>query len=106
MKTEKADAAQLWLRMDGPSTTLVFDNMQNRRIKGTTDWTRYEIVLDVPRKTRYIGFGALVAGAGQAWVDDFVFEPVGRMYGPQPWPWSLDQFPPIQFQNFFVNHAT
>src|SRR5262245_44715523 len=78
MRTEKADAAQLWMRMDGPSSTLAFDNMQNRRVIGTTDWKRYEIILDVPSKTLKIGFGALVVGKGQAWVDDFVVEIVGK----------------------------
>src|SRR5438876_7924730 len=31
------ESAQLWLRLDGPNTTLGFDNMGNRAVKGTTD---------------------------------------------------------------------
>ena len=78
MKTENADSAQLWMRLDGENRMLGFDNMDNRAVKGTADWKRYEIILDVPEKTVNIAFGALVAGKGQAWVDDFQFEVVGK----------------------------
>ena len=45
----KSGWAGLWLRIDGPKQEMLgFDNMEPRAIKGTTDWTRYEIVLDVP----------------------------------------------------------
>ena len=40
--------AGLWMRVDGPGRhSLAFDNMQNRGITGTTDWTPYNVVLDV-----------------------------------------------------------
>ncbi len=32
---------------------LGFDNMMNRRIQGTTDWHRYEVVL-VPRRINWL----------------------------------------------------
>jgi hypothetical protein len=35
--------AGLWMRIDGPEETLGFDNMQNRPIKGTTSWQKYEV---------------------------------------------------------------
>lgn len=39
----------LWFRVDGTTgKSLSFDNMQDRAVKGTTEWARYEIVLDVP----------------------------------------------------------
>ena len=39
-----------WLRIDGgePAAPMVFDNMNDRAVSGTTDWKKYEIVLDVP----------------------------------------------------------
>src|SRR5262245_14127237 len=101
MKTEEADAAQLWMRMDGPSTVLAFDHMDNRRVTGTTQWRRYEVVLDVPAETQKIAFGALVQGRGTAWVDDFDVEVVGkdvrptaraRVLGPIP-AYTLLEFP-------------
>jgi hypothetical protein len=69
----------LWMRVDGPdkTTPLAFDNMQGRPIKGTQDWRRYEIVLDVPPTATSIAFGILLAGPGQAWIDDLQFEVVG-----------------------------
>jgi len=73
--------AGLWFRVDGPNngpnpTSLAFDNMQDRPIKGTTDWTRYEIVLDVPEAAQRLAFGILLAGGGQVWMDDLKFEVV------------------------------
>jgi hypothetical protein len=40
--------AGLWMREDKGSQQLAFDNMQDRSIKGTTIWQRYDVVLDVP----------------------------------------------------------
>jgi len=78
MKTENAESANLWMRLDGERRTLGFDNMGNRAVKGTTEWQRYEITLDVPENAANIAFGSFVAGKGQAWVDDFQFEVVGK----------------------------
>jgi hypothetical protein len=73
------DWAALWLRVDGSKGELLaFDNMQGRPIKGTSDWTRYEIVLDVPEDAQEIAFGLLLTGKGQAWMDDLNFEAVGK----------------------------
>ena len=69
--------AGLWLRIDGPNQAILgFDNMQNRPITGTTDWKKYEIVLDVPQSSEGIAFGILLAGKGSAWVDDVKIEVV------------------------------
>ena len=70
--------AGLWMRVDGSSApSLAFDNMQDRPIKGTTNWVQYSVVLDVPDSAQAIAFGVLLHGAGSAWVDDFNFEVVG-----------------------------
>jgi erythromycin esterase len=78
MRTENADSAQLWLRLDSANGMAGFDNMDNRPVKGTVDWKKYEIVLDVPTNTVNVAFGAFLKGKGQAWVDDFAFEVVGK----------------------------
>jgi len=62
--------AGLWLRVDGPESALSFDNMQDRPIKGTTGWTKYQIVLDAPTDSLYIAFGVLLNGNGQVWMAD------------------------------------
>jgi erythromycin esterase len=69
--------AGLWMRIDGQNETILgFDNMEKRPIKGTTDWTKYEIVLDVPQNTVRICFGILLAERGQVWVDEWKLEAV------------------------------
>lgn len=78
-----AEWAGLWLRVDGPDRgtsgqPLSFDNMQRRPITGTRDWTRYEIVLDVPTTAGAIAFGILLHGTGAVWLDDVTFATVGR----------------------------
>jgi hypothetical protein len=79
MKTQDVDSAQVWMRLDAEKRMSAgFDNMANRPIKGASDWSRHEIVLDVPEDTVAIAFGAFVVGKGQAWVDDFRFEVVGN----------------------------
>ncbi|MBE8714213.1 S41 family peptidase [Sphingobacterium hungaricum] len=77
VKTENVTEgyAGLWVRIDPTSSSeksIAFDNMSNKGIKGTTDWTRYEITLDLnPEKTSNIFIGALLVGKGKMWVDDF-----------------------------------
>lgn len=77
MKTENANRAQMWMRIDGPDRTILgFDNMDSRPVAGTTDWQRYEIVLDVPKEALAIAFGFFLSGPGTAWGDDFKLEKV------------------------------
>jgi hypothetical protein len=73
------DKAGLWMRIDGKEKTgLAFDNMMGRPIQGTTDWKKYDVVLDVPEDAQEIFFGFLVAGKGRGWVDDIVFDVVDK----------------------------
>ena len=79
VKSDKVTGwAGLWFRVDGPNpnVSLAFDNMQDRAIKGTTDWARYELVLDVPNDAVRLAFGILLGGGGQVWMDDLKFEVV------------------------------
>jgi len=70
IKTENVTEgyAGLWMRID-PS--IGFDNMNNNGVKGSTDWAKYEITLDMnPEKTTQIIVGGLLVGKGKMWVDD------------------------------------
>ena len=60
------------MREDDGGSTLAFDNMQSRQLKGTTDWAEYSIVLPLREGegAKQLYFGFLVNGAGKAWVDD------------------------------------
>lgn len=68
--------AGLWLRVDQErsDTPLSFDNMSDRKIKGSLPWTKYEIVLDVSSKASNLAYGALLCGTGQIWFDNLQFE--------------------------------
>ena len=69
------DWAGMWLRIDGSSgKNLGFDNMGDRPIKGTTPWTKYEIILEVPKTAINISYGVLTSGTGDVLIDDFKFE--------------------------------
>jgi C-terminal processing protease CtpA/Prc len=60
--------AGFWLRVDGPSTQL--DNMQDRWLHGTTNWTPFTIVLHVPLDATRIVGGILMAGTGKVRASD------------------------------------
>ena len=77
---EVAGWAGFWLRVDkaGSTKSAAFDNMQDRSVKGTTDWKKYEIVLDVSINASDLAFGALLSGTGQIWFDDLNFEIVDK----------------------------
>ena len=60
----------MWISVADGASTLSFDNMDSRRVRNTTDWTQYEIVLDVPPEATHVRFGFLLAGDGVLWSDD------------------------------------
>jgi hypothetical protein len=77
------DWAGMWFRVDGdnPNNTLSFDNMQDRPIKGTTEWKKYDITLDVPKEGKALAFGVLLSGKGEVYFDDISFEILGPATG-------------------------
>ncbi len=73
--------AGLWMRADSAQERgTAFDNMQAQHVNGTRDWRRYAIELDIPRGSTNVNFGALLVGAGRAWVDSLAIEVDGK-----PW---------------------
>ena len=80
LKTENVSGwTGLWLLVDdADSQPLSFDNMYDKGITGTTGWTKYEIILDVPVNASNLVYGALLAGSGQIWFDNITFEEVGK----------------------------
>jgi hypothetical protein len=69
----------MWMRIDGESNQqLGFDNMRDRAIKGTTDWKKYEIVLDIPENSTTINYGVLLGGDGEVWFDNFELKEVDK----------------------------
>ena len=71
LRTENvAGFAGLWMRQDGDSGVVAFDNMQSRRLNGTTGWTEYTIALPLAPGAKRLFFGVLAAGGGRVWADD------------------------------------
>lgn len=82
----------IWMRVDDVGKpNSAFDNMQQRPVKGTVDWTPYSIVLDASPEAQGIFFGTLMIGKGQLWISDLRFEVVdtgvpttGQVMQPEP----------------------
>jgi hypothetical protein len=79
VRTEDANAGSIWMRVDGAKgQVLRFDNMITRRkdgaLKGTTDWTELQVVLEVPQEAESIHYGFLLLGHGRLWGRDFRIE--------------------------------
>jgi hypothetical protein len=69
----------IWMRIDGENNQqLGFDNMQDRAIKGTTDWKKCDIVLDIPSNSKSINYGVLLGGEGKVWFDNFELKEVDK----------------------------
>ncbi len=74
--------AGLWMRID-PS--VAFDNMSSRGIKGTTDWTKYEIELALkPSQAQKIVVGGLLVGKGKMWLDNLQITIDGKKLNEAP----------------------
>lgn len=94
VKTENVqEKALLWFRIDSNvqrlrnnrtttlnfnPATLAFDNMTNRPIIGTTDWTKHSIALDVAEEAYFMHFGLILNGRGKVWINDCKVEIVGK----------------------------
>lgn len=71
--------AGLWIRVDGDEfRPISFDNMADRPIKGTTDWTKYDVVIDIPANSDKIYFGFIMSGNGKFYFEDLKFEIVDK----------------------------
>ena len=79
MKTNQVgEWAGLWIRVDTASKqAYAFDDMEDRPLTGTVDWTSCEVVVDVPENAVTVYLGAYLYGCGQVWLDDCTFEVVG-----------------------------
>jgi hypothetical protein len=71
-----SDWSGLWMRVDDATQVIAFDNMEDRRITGTNDWKKYDVVLEVPQISKKIKVGVMQAGKGTSWFNNCHFEPV------------------------------
>jgi hypothetical protein len=54
----------------------MFDNIRDRQVHGTTEWTKYDLVVDVPQTSTNIAFGVIIVGGGMIWIDELKLEVV------------------------------
>jgi hypothetical protein len=79
LRTENVSAfTGLWMREDGVTGSVAFNNMQQRQVNGTRGWTEYSITLPVRAEARALSFGVLVTGTGTVWADDLQLLVDGR----------------------------
>jgi len=71
------DTATMWVRVDDTDKKMStdFDNMMYRPIVGTKDWTKCEIIFDIPYRG-VVFYGFIFLGVGKVWVDNVSFEVV------------------------------
>lgn len=78
IKTQLPDGAsvQLWIRVAGDwkERPEHLDNMFDRRIKGSSEWTKYSVEVDMPPATEYIFYGVLLNGTGIVWLNEVLLE--------------------------------
>lgn len=69
----------MWIRVDDFGNKIIadFDNMMDRPVTGDSDWTKCEIIFDVPEKCS-LSFGFIFQGTGKIWVDNVSFEIVSN----------------------------
>jgi hypothetical protein len=89
--------AGIWMRVDRSTETITIDNMQDRPIRGTTGWTKYAVVLDIADDSKYIAFGILLDGNGQAWIADIQLRVVGRDVP------TTDRSPDVKYPDHPIN---
>ncbi len=72
LRTQNVDGyAGLWLREDAKGGgVLEFDNMEDRKLQGTTAWAEYRVSLPLDSKAKTIVFGGLLVGRGPVWLHD------------------------------------
>ncbi|MDE0192945.1 MAG: ClpX C4-type zinc finger protein [Gammaproteobacteria bacterium] len=92
--------AGLWARVDqlGRRHPLAFDNMEDRPVRGTTDWTECVVVLDVGLRASSIAFGVLLSGTGTVWIDGMNFETVDETVPATAWPLVVTQPQNLAFE--------
>lgn len=68
--------AVLFMRAEGSGVALASYSTGNRPVGGNAEWTKKQIVLDIPAGTVGITFGFGMGGPGEMWMDDATLEVV------------------------------
>jgi len=78
LRTEDVGSGHLWMRIDGihdgEAALVAVDNMEDRYLEDTNDWTAVDIVLDVPPESVTLLYGVMITGDGTVWADDLTLD--------------------------------
>jgi hypothetical protein len=99
MKTENVGYAALWLSCNDDKYNVInSDVMYDRPVSGSTPFSRYELVIDVPANAIDVRFGAKLDGTGKIWIDDFKLEEVSTQVALTGKPWGNDAPANLSFE--------
>lgn len=72
MKTEsmKGSLALMLGIYDAEGNTLQFENLQDKRLKGSKEWKQYSVTLPLSAEAQKIHIGPILIGKGKLWIDD------------------------------------
>ncbi len=99
IKTDDVKHVTVAIELNGSREALRLRQVSTPVIRGTTDWTKYEIVFDVPNDTAFIKFSLRMMGAGRVWLDGVDFEVVDNSV-----PVTEDVGPRTLFQKSLKTH--
>jgi hypothetical protein len=76
-------AAGIALRIDTPpgagkATPTIVSTIDHQPLRGKTDWTPLQLVIDVPNDATQLAIALILRGGGAAWIDDAKFEIVDK----------------------------
>ena len=76
-----SDFANIWIRADSVGyKVLSFSSTQTfNPIIGDKDWSKYEVMINVPRESVTINYGIVLSGTGKVWFDDVKLEIIGNI---------------------------
>lgn len=72
---DSSPGAGLYVVIDSRDAAVLYA-MTRDRLTGANDWTKVEMVFDIPSQSALISLGVFLAGKGQLWASGFAFEEV------------------------------
>jgi hypothetical protein len=77
------DSATFWFRGYGRGASpLRLDGNTVVVPRGSSEWRREELLVDLPQAAETVAFGISLNGSGRVWIDDLQLEPVARDAAP------------------------
>lgn len=66
----EGEGGSFWIRADSEERmSIAFQNMDGRRIRGSTDWERHSVEIQAPTSAAQLCFGVFLGGLGTLWAD-------------------------------------